>query len=206
MKQYRLLMKNFLGFFLLLLLVSGCEKALKGEEKILGTATINDQSYKESILWAWNFQGYPSSLEFYENYKVFYFIVRLSPVKKGAPLYSIDFYVTADDCQFKINHPYTIDFYKDKNIDTLYWRKIIPYVSKNASKILNESADGIAYAISSVSGKRIPLKGKLVLENINTQTGVCHGYYSFSSDETGSEKLVIMGKFETITSINNLTY
>ena len=33
----------------------GCEKYLKGEEKILGTATINGQNYKESIVWAWNF-------------------------------------------------------------------------------------------------------------------------------------------------------
>ena len=59
----------------------GCEKYLKGEEKILGTATINGQNYKESIVWAWNFQGYPSCLEFYENYKLFYFIMRLSPEK-----------------------------------------------------------------------------------------------------------------------------
>lgn len=206
MKQYRLLMKNFLGIFLLLPLMGGCEKALKGEEKILGTATINGQSYKESIVWAWNFQGYPSYLELYENYKLFYFIARLSPENRDAPSYSIDFYVSADNIQFKTNHPYIIDFYKDENIDTLYWRNIIPYISKNASAIFNESADGIAYAVSSVSGKRIPLKGELVLENINPQTSVCHGYYSFSSDETVSEKLVIKGEFETMTSINNLTY
>lgn len=206
MKQYRLLMKNLLGIFLLLPLMGGCEKALKGEEKILGTATINGQSYKESIVWAWNFQGYPSCIEFYENYKLFYLIVRLSPENRDAPSYSIDFYVPADDFKFKINHPYIIDFYKDENIDTLYWRDIIPYISKKRSEILDESAAGIAYAVSSVSGKRIPLKGELVLENIDQKTNVCHGYYSFSSHETVSEKLVIKGEFETMTSINKFTY
>lgn len=190
----------------MLLFLGGCEKALKGEEKILGTAIINGQDYKESIIWAWNFQGYPSCLEFYENYKLFYFIVRLSPEKKGVPSYNIDFYVTSDDCQFKINHPYIIDFYNDENIDTLYWHDIIPYVSKNASKIFDESVDGIAYAVSSVFSKRIPLKGKLVLENVNPQTNVCHGSYFFSSAESVPENLVIKGKFETIISVNKSAY
>lgn len=206
MKKYILLMKNILGIFLLLPLLGGCEKALKGEEKILGTATINGQNYKESIVWAWNFQGYPSCLEFYENYKLFYFIVRLSPEKGNAPSYSIDFYVSANDSQLKINHPYIINFYEDENIDTLYWRDIIPYFAKNAHETLNENTDGIAYAVSSISGKRMPLKGELVLESINPQTNVCHGYYSFSSSESAPGKLVITGKFETKTSINEFTY
>lgn len=206
MKKYRLLMKNFWGIFLLLPLIGGCEKALKGGEKILGTATINGQNYKESIVWGWNFQGYPTCLEFYENYKLFYFITRLSPEKKDNPSYSIDFYISADDFQFRTNHPYIIDSYKDENIETLYWRDIIPYFATNASEILNEGTDGIAYAVSSVSGKRIPLKGELVLENINSQTNVCHGHYSFSSPENALEKLVIKGEFETKTSTNEITF
>lgn len=206
MKRYRLFLRNYLCIFLLLPFLGGCEKSLKGGEKILGTATINGQNYKESTVWAWNFQGYPSCLEFYENYKLFYFIARLSPEKGDNPSYSINFYVSADDSQFKTNHPYIINSYEDENIDTLYWRDIIPYFAKNASEILNESTEGIAYAVSSVSEKRIPLKGELILENINLQTNVCHGYYSFSSFENAPEKLVITGKFETKTSINELTY
>lgn len=73
MKRYKLFLRNYLCIFLLLPFLVGCEKYLKGEEKILGTATINGQNYKESIVWAWNFQGYPSCLEFYENYKLFYY-------------------------------------------------------------------------------------------------------------------------------------
>lgn len=206
MKPSRILLKNCLGIFLLLPFLGGCEKTLKGGEKILGTATINGQNYKESTVWAWNFQGYPSCIEFYENYRLFYFIARLSPEKASAPSYSIDFYVSTDDFQFKINHPYIINFYKDENIDTLYWRDIIPYFAKNASEILNESTEGIAYAVSSDSEKRIPLKGELVIENINPKTNVCHGHYSFSSSENAPEKLVITGKFETKTSINEFTY
>lgn len=206
MKQYRSILKNCLGIFLLLPLLGGCEKTLKGREKILGTATINGQNYKESIVWAWNFQGYPSCIELYENYKLFYFIARLSPEKENNPSYSIDFYVSADDFQSGVKKTYIIKPYKDANLDTLYWRDIIPYFSKNASEILNESADGIAYVVSSVSGKRIPLKGELVLEDINTQTNVCHGYYSFHSSENAPEKLIIKGEFETKTSINKFTY
>ena len=77
--------KNLSGILMLFLFtlpfLGGCEKYLKGGEKILGTATINGLNYKESIVWAWKFQGYPSCLEFYENYKLFYFIMRLSPEK-----------------------------------------------------------------------------------------------------------------------------
>ncbi|HJH63350.1 MAG TPA: hypothetical protein OIM59_01675 [Bacteroides mediterraneensis] len=202
--------KHLFGILLLFLFtlpfLVGCEKYLIGGEKILGTATINGQNYKESIIWAWNFQGYPSYLEFNKNYKVFDFIARLSPEKGGNPSYSIIIYVFADDAQFKTNHPYIINSYKDENIDTLYWLDIIPYFARNASEILKESAEGIAYAASSVSEKRIPLKGELVLENINPQTNVCHGYYSFSSSENAPEKLVIKGEFETKTAINELTY
>ena len=87
--------KNLCGILMLFLFtlpfLVGCEKYLKGEEKILGTATINGQNYKESIVWDWNFQGYPSCLEFYENYKLFYFITRLSPEKGDNPSYNINF-------------------------------------------------------------------------------------------------------------------
>lgn len=179
MKQYKLFLRNYLCIFFLLPFLGGCEKNLIGGEKILGTATINGQNYKESIIWAWNFQGYPSYLEFNKNYKVFDFIARLSPEKGGNPSYSIIIYVSADDFQFKTNHPYIINSYKDENIDTLYWLDIIPYFARNASEILKENAEGIAYAASSVSEKRIPLKGELVLENINPQTNVCHGHYFF---------------------------
>ena len=203
MKPYKLLFKNWLWIFLVLLFLGGCEKIfLKSREKILGTATINGQNYKESTIWDWNFQGYPSCIEFYENYKLFYFIVRLSPEKEDALSYSINFYVSADDSQLKINNPYIVNSYKDENIDTLYCRDIIPYFAKNASKILNESTEGIVYAVSSDSEKRIPLKGELVLEKINPQTDVCHGYYSFSSSENAPKKLVITGKFETKTAVN----
>lgn len=72
-------------YFLIVAFLRGVRKSLKGGEKILGTATINGQNYKESTVWAWNFQGYPSCLEFYENYKLFYFIARLSPEKEIIP-------------------------------------------------------------------------------------------------------------------------
>lgn len=78
--------KNLFGILMLFLFtlpfLVGCEKYLKGEEKILGTATINGQNYKESIVWAWNFQGYPSCLEFYENYKLFFILLRDYLLKK----------------------------------------------------------------------------------------------------------------------------
>ncbi len=202
MKRYRLLIRNFLGVLLFLPLLGGCEKALKGEEKIVGTAVINGQNYKESTVWAWNFDGYPSSLEFYKNNKLFYYIARLSPENRDYPSYSINFYISTGDFQFEINHPYIIEFYKDENINTLYWLDIIPYLSKNASEIFSNNTAGIAYAVSSVSDRRIPLKGELILENIYPQTGVCYGSYSLTSDEAISEKLVIKGRFETMTSVN----
>ena len=39
MKRYKLFLRNYLCIFLLLPFLVGCEKYLKGEEKILGTAT-----------------------------------------------------------------------------------------------------------------------------------------------------------------------
>lgn len=60
--------KNLFGILILflftLLSFLGGEKCLKGGEKILGTATIKDQNYKEFTVWAWNFQGYPSYRDF----------------------------------------------------------------------------------------------------------------------------------------------
>lgn len=61
--------KNLFGIlilflFTLLFFLRGDEKCLKDGEKILGTATINDQNYTEFTVWAWNFQGYPSYLDF----------------------------------------------------------------------------------------------------------------------------------------------
>lgn len=60
--------KHLFGILLLFLFtlpfLVGCEKYLIGGEKILGTATIKDQNYKESTVWAWNFQGHPSYLDF----------------------------------------------------------------------------------------------------------------------------------------------
>lgn len=61
--------KNLFGILILFLFtllpfLRGDEKCLKGGEKILGTATIKDQNYKESTIGAWNFQGYPSYLDF----------------------------------------------------------------------------------------------------------------------------------------------
>ena len=41
-------MKQCVSIFLLLILIGGCEKELKGYEKIVGTATINGKDHKES--------------------------------------------------------------------------------------------------------------------------------------------------------------
>ena len=109
----------------------GCEKELKGYEKIVGTATINGKEYKESTWWAWNYKGYPSSMILMENYKVFHFLVRLSPEISGEPSYSMSFYVFVNDNQFKTYEPYQIDFYKELEVESLYWGDVIPYFSEN---------------------------------------------------------------------------
>lgn len=202
----RLLIKHFVWIIVLSTFMCGCEKELKGYEKIVGTATINGKDYKESTWWAWNYKGYPSSMILFENYKVFHFLVRLSPEIDGEPSYSIDFYASVKDNQFKIIEPYKIDFYKELDVKSLYWGHVIPYFSENRDKILVEDAEGMAYAISSTSEVPIPLKGEIVLESIDSQSKVTHGYYSFTSPENYSERLVIKGKFETLSAIINRVY
>lgn len=206
MSEYRFLMKKFVWIFMLSSFMCGCEKEFKGYEKIVGTATINGMDYKESTWWAWNFKGYPSSMILYENYKVLYFISRLSPKDANNPQYNIHFYVSVDDSQFNINDPYKIDFYRELEIKSTYWGDNIPYFSENKNKILSEDADGFAFATSTNSDEVIPLKGELVLESIDSQSTVCHGYYSFTSPENKPDKLVIEGKFETVTSISKALY
>ncbi len=206
MKQLLLSMKQCISIFLLLFLMTGCEKELKGYEKVVGTATINGKDYKESTWWAWNFKGYPSSMILFENYKVFHFIVRLSPEISEEPSYSINFYVYAKNNQFKTNEPYKIDFYKELDVESLYWGDVIPYFSENKDKILVEDADGMAYAISSTSENPIPLKGELVLDEIYNESHVCYGHFSFTSPDGNQEKLIINGNFETVTAIINREY
>lgn len=207
MSEYRLLIKHFVWIFMLSTFMCGCEKELKGYEKIVGTATINGKDYKESTWWAWNFKGYPSSMILYENYKIIHFIARLSPEKAGEPSYSIHFYVSVEDNQFKTNHPYKIDFYSDElDVESLDWWHVLPYLSENRNNVLIEDVDGIAYAFSNISDVSIPFKGELVLERIDYQSNVCHGHYSLISPENDSEKLVINGKFEIMTAIINHEY
>ncbi|NMA73039.1 MAG: hypothetical protein GX963_02520 [Bacteroidales bacterium] len=206
MEHSKLAMRHFVSVFLLLILMCGCEKELKGYEKIVGTATINGKEYKESTWWAWNYKGYPSSMILMENYKVFHFLVRLSPEISGEPSYSMSFYVYVNDNQFKTNEPYQIDFYKELEVESLYWGDVIPYFSENRDKILVEDADGIAFAISNTSDDPIPLNGELVLESIDFQSKVSRRYYSFTSPENDSERLVIKGKFETLTATINREY
>lgn len=146
-------------------------------------------------------------MRLYENYKIFHFIARLSPEKAGEPSYSIYFYVSVEDNQFKTNHPYMIDFYSDElDVESLDWWHVLPYLSENRNNVLIEDVDGIAYAFSNISDVSIPFKGELVLERIDYQSKVCHGYYSLISPENGSEKLVINGKFEIVTAIINHEY
>ena len=206
MSEYRFIIKHIVWIFMLSTFMCGCEKELKGYEKTVGTATINGKDYKESTWWAWNYKGYPSSMILFENYKVFHFMVRLSPEISGEPSYSINFYVYAKNNQFKTNGPYQIDFYKELDVESLYWGDVIPYFSENRDEILDEDADGIAYAISSTSDVPIPLNGELVLESIDSQSKVSHGYYSFTSPENDSERVVIKGKFETVSAIINRVY
>jgi hypothetical protein len=189
-----------------LTLTAGCEKMFIGGEKIVGTATINGEKYKESTIWGWNFRGYPSSIRLLENYKMFHFVVRLSPEESNNFSHTINFYVYEDDAQFKINHPYEIEIYDDLDVESLFWGDVIPYFSNDMNKDLIGNADGIAHATSSSIETFVPLKGKFVLENIDFQTKVCHGHYSLTSSENESEKLVIDGKFETRASIINYTY
>ncbi len=202
MKQNRFLVKHFVWIFMLPLLMSGCKKELIGGEKIVGTATINDNDYKEATWWAWNYKGYPSTMRLYTNYNTIHFSARLSPKKESEPSYSIHFYVNVEDNQFNINQPYKIDFYKELEIESTYWGDILPYYSENRNEILSDDADGFAFAISSTSDEPIPLKGELVLESIDRETKT-YGHYSFTSPEN---KLVINGKFETLSSITNIIY
>ena len=95
----------------------------------------------------------------------------------------MSFYVYVNDNQFKTNEPYQIDFYKELEVESLYWGDVIPYFSENRDKILVEDADGIAFAISNTSDDPIPLNGELVLESIDFQSKVSRGYYSFTSPE-----------------------
>ncbi len=201
MKQFSLLTKNSWLIFLLLPLMGGCGKELKGYEKVIGTATINEQEYKESTVWAWNYAGYPSSIRLFEDYKLFHFIAQLSPEINNNPSYTINFYVFEDDMQLKLNHPYKIDFYKDLDVESLNWHYVIPYLSENKNKILDDGADGIAYAESSDSEDTISLKGEFIFENYYSQTGVYEGSYSLVSSRDDSKKLVINGKFAIIHSI-----
>lgn len=206
MSEYSFLIKLLVWIFMLSPFMCGCEKELKGYEKIVGTATINGKDYKESTWWAWNFKGYPSSMRLYENYKIFHFIARLTPKDANNPQYNLHFYISEDGSQFNINHPYKIDFYRELEIKSIYWGDIIPYYSENKNKILSEDADGFAFATSTISEEAIPLKGELVLESINSESKVCHGHYSLTSPENDPDKLVIEGKFEIVTSISNLEY
>lgn len=58
----------------------GCEEYLKGEEKILGTATINGQNYKKSPLYGLGiFKDILHVLNFMKTISCF--IMRLSPEK-----------------------------------------------------------------------------------------------------------------------------
>jgi hypothetical protein len=205
MREYRFLIKHIVWIFMLSTFMCGCYKDLTGYEKIVGTATINGKNYKESTRWAWNYTGYPSSMRLIENYKVIHFIARLSPETAGEPSYWIYFYVSVEESQFKTDYPYQIDFYTELDSESFSWLDVIPYFSENRNKILREDADGIAYAVSNAS-EVIPLKGELVLESINSQSKVCHGYYSLTSPENDSYKLVIEGKFETMTAIINCEY
>lgn len=202
MKQNRFLIKHFVWILMLAVFMSGCKKELIGGEKVVGTATINGKDYKEATWWAWNYKGYPSSMILYSNYNTIHFIARLSPKKESESSYSIHFYVNVEDNQFNINQPYKIDFYKELQIESTYWGDILPYYSENKDKILSEDADGFAFAISNTSDEPIPLKGELVLESIDTETKT-YGHYSFTSPEN---KLVINGKFETLSSITNIIY
>lgn len=206
MCKYRFVIKHFVWIVMLSTFMCGCEKELKGYEKIVGTATINGKDYKESTWWAWNYKGYPSSMILYENYKILHFIARLSPEISGEPLYSINFYVYAKDNQFKTKEPYQIDFYKELDVESLDWWDVLPYLSENRNNVLNEDVDGIAYAFSNTSDLSIPFKGELVLESIDNQSKVCHGYYSFTSPENDLKGLVIKGRFETVTAIINHEY
>lgn len=199
-------MKQYFSIFVLLIFMCGCEKELKGYEKTVGTATINGKDYKEATWWAWNYKGYPSSMFLYKNYKTIHFITRLSPKTANEPSYSIHFYVYDKDSLFNINQPYKIDFYRELEIESTFWGDILPYYSENRSKILSEDADGFAFATSNTIDEAIPLKGELVLESINPQSTVCHGHYSFTSPRNDSDKLVIKGKFETLTHLSNQTY
>lgn len=206
MYGYRFVIKHIVWTFMLSTFMCGCDKELKGYEKIVGTATINGKDYKESTWWAWNYKGYPSSMILYENYKIFHFIARLTPEDANNPQYNLHFYISEDGSQFNINHPYKIDFYRELEIKSTYWGDIIPYFSENKNKILSEDADGFAFATSTISEEAIPLKGELILESIDSQSKVSHGYYSFTSPENDSERLVIKGKFETETAIINREY
>lgn len=202
MKKNRFLVKYFVWIFILAVFMSGCKKELIGGEKVVGTATINGKDYKEATWWAWNYKGYPSTMRLYTNYNTIYYLARLTPAKESDPSYSIHFYVNVEDNQFNINQPYKIDFYKELEIESTYWGDILPYYSENKDKILIDDADGFAFAISSTSDEPIPLKGELVLESIDRETKT-YGHYSFTSPEN---KLVINGKFETLSSITNIIY
>ncbi|MDR0973263.1 MAG: hypothetical protein LBM61_04690 [Prevotellaceae bacterium] len=206
MKRHRLLVKNCLWLFLLLPLIGGCEKGFKAYEKILDTATINGRNYQNSTWWAWNFQRYPMPIELHEIYKIFHYIAQLSPTEGDAPSYNIEFYIYANNAQFKTGNPYLIDIYENETIASSFWIDNIKYISSNASEIFVGNIEGVAYATSSVSENFIPLKGELVLESIDPETEVCHGYYSLSSPENAPDKLVINGKFETKTSINKFDF
>lgn len=190
----------------LLSLMTGCEKELTGYEKIVGTATINGKNYKESTVWAWNYKGYPSSIRLYESYKLFHFIARLYSEKRSEnPSYTINFYISENDMQLKLNHPYKIDFYKELDVESSSWYYVVPYFSENRNEILAEDADGIAYVEVGNTEGPISLKGEFVIEKINSPN-IAYGYYSLTSSGNDSERFVINGEFETPESILDRIY
>lgn len=205
MKKYGFLLKNFVFIFLLLPLMAGCEKELKGYEKVVGTATINGENYKEATRWAWNYKAYPSDIGLYENYNVFHFLARLSPEKGNSPKHVIYFYGLENGKQLKLNHPYKLDFYEELHTESLFWSYVIPYFSEHSSEILAEGADGIAYVIRSDSDEAIPLKGEIIFEKIDSEN-ICYGSYSLTSVGNGSKEIVINGKFETRYYVSIMEY
>ena len=205
MKYYRFINKNIVLILFMLPLMGGCSKDIKGYEKIVGTATVNGQNYEESTVWAWNYNGYPSDIALFVNYKLFHYLARLSPEKGNSPRYTIYFYASENDKQIKLNHPYKLDFYKELDVESLFWGDVIPYFSENKSKVLTEGSDGIAYAISS-DDEIIPLKGEIVVKEIGPERNVCYGSYSLTSSENDLVPLVIKGEFETLYSITEETY
>lgn len=205
MKQGDFLKKYVVLFFLFLFIGGGCKKSIfEGEDKILGTATINGKEYKETIRWGLTFQGYTSSLKLYQNYRIARFIVRLKPLDGVGPSYSIYYYISMDENKFSTNYPYKLEFIEDLEVESYDEFHVLPYLSENKTEILTDGVDGIVVVFTSNLDDPIPVKGEIVLERIESR--ISYGHYSFNSLNKDQEKIEIKGKFETSTVISNFEF